>query len=41
MHKCKRCGYEWISRIFTGEKPKECPRCKTYQWEEAIKEDKK
>lgn len=24
--KCKKCGYEWQSRL---ENPKECPRCKT------------
>jgi len=23
--KCKKCNYEWVSRI---ENPKSCPRCK-------------
>lgn len=32
--KCKKCGYEWLSRI---EKPKACPACKQYGWQ---KEDK-
>ena len=27
--KCKRCGYEWDSR---KENPKQCPRCKRYDW---------
>lgn len=28
---CKRCGYEWKSRV---EVPKECPRCKRRDWDE-------
>jgi predicted Zn-ribbon and HTH transcriptional regulator len=26
---CKKCGYEWESRI---EEPKVCPYCKQYDW---------
>jgi len=37
--KCKRCGYEWDSR---KEKPKSCPNCKRYDWnnDKIIKESK-
>jgi len=28
MAKCKKCKYEWESRV---TKPKACPRCKTRQ----------
>jgi len=28
-HKCKRCGYEWESKL---KVPKACPRCKRYDW---------
>ena len=34
---CKRCGYDWVSRI---KKPKCCPRCKSYLWEEEPNEQK-
>jgi len=27
---CKRCGFEWISRI--EGTPVACPRCKSYGW---------
>ena len=27
---CKVCGYEWENRV---EKPKQCPKCKRYDWE--------
>lgn len=27
--KCKKCGYEWVSRI---EKPKACPNCQSRKW---------
>lgn len=30
--KCKQCGYEWVSRL--DERPKSCPRCKRYDWDE-------
>ena len=29
--KCKRCGHEWLSRV---EKPRQCPRCRSYRWNE-------
>jgi len=36
--KCDKCGYEWFLRT---KKPKQCPKCKRYDWkEEKIKEDK-
>jgi len=28
--KCKKCGYEWESRV---KKPKACPECKTRTWD--------
>ena len=34
--KCKRCGYEWITRI---DKPKACPRCKRYDYDKDIDND--
>jgi len=27
--KCKQCGYFWVSY---KENPKQCPRCKRYDW---------
>lgn len=27
--KCKKCKYEWLSRV---KNPKECPKCKTRDW---------
>ena len=30
MNKCKLCGYEWESRT---DKPKQCPKCKRYDWD--------
>jgi len=30
MNTCIRCGYEWKSR--SKNKPKECPKCKSYRW---------
>lgn len=30
---CKRCGYEWASRVGGGVvAPKQCPSCKSYSW---------
>ena len=29
--KCKRCKYEWDSNI---DKPKVCPKCKRYDWDD-------
>lgn len=28
--KCAKCGHEWWKR---AKKPVQCPRCKTYKWE--------
>lgn len=33
--KCKRCEYDWES--LGDKKPKVCPKCKSYYWEEARK----
>ncbi len=30
---CNKCGYEWLSR--KGE-PAQCPKCKSYEWNDAI-----
>ena len=30
MNKCKLCNYEWESKV---EIPKQCPRCKRYDWD--------
>lgn len=30
MLTCKRCSYDWQPR--STEKPKQCPRCKSYAW---------
>jgi len=32
--KCAKCGYEWKSRLKVIMKPKACPRCKRYDWQE-------
>ncbi len=29
-HKCKKCQYEWPSKL---ERPKACPKCKRYDWD--------
>lgn len=36
MKQCKRCGYEWQAKAL---KPKSCPLCKSYEWQEPKKED--
>ena len=36
-NKCKLCKYEWFSRV---EDPKQCPRCKRYNWKEVKEESK-
>lgn len=38
-HQCLKCGYEWLSHL---ERPKACPGCKNYKWDEPKinKEDK-
>ena len=33
--KCSRCNHEWISRRDT---PIQCPRCKSYNWQEKERE---
>lgn len=33
-HICKLCGYEWESKKQT---PKQCTRCKRYDWNEEKK----
>lgn len=30
MNKCHKCQYEWKGMV---EIPKQCPRCKRYDWE--------
>ena len=32
MNKCLRCNHQWQSR--RKEKPKACPRCKSYRWKD-------
>lgn len=32
--KCKLCGYEWLART---KSPKQCPRCKRYNWDKERK----
>jgi len=32
--KCKRCGYIWKSKLVL---PKQCPRCKRYDWNKDTK----
>lgn len=34
---CRLCGYPWESKI---EKPKQCPRCKRYDYADKEKEAK-
>jgi predicted Zn-ribbon and HTH transcriptional regulator len=33
--KCKKCSHVWFSR--RNEKPKVCPKCKSYKWGEEKK----
>lgn len=33
-NKCKRCDHQWKSNL---EKPKVCPKCKSYYWDKPIK----
>lgn len=35
--KCKKCGFVWKSVV---DKPKVCPRCKSYKYEEERKRGK-
>ena len=32
---CRRCDWQWVSRLRT---PRCCPRCKSYQWQEPVKQ---
>ena len=32
MKKCKRCDYEWVSRISNGHDPVMCPKCTSTYW---------
>ena len=34
---CKRCGWQWESMV---DKPKVCPACKSYQWQNEKKRGK-
>lgn len=31
---CKRCEYDWDSRL-PGGNPKQCPRCRSFEWRAA------
>ncbi len=31
---CFKCLYDWYSLIIPPKKPKQCPRCKRYDWNE-------
>jgi predicted nucleic acid-binding Zn-ribbon protein len=31
---CKRCGHLWAPR--TEERPKCCPKCKSYEWDKKL-----
>jgi hypothetical protein len=31
---CSSCGHNWRSRV---QKPKACPRCKSYRWRQELK----
>jgi predicted Zn-ribbon and HTH transcriptional regulator len=32
---CQRCGHEWDSK---KERPKECVFCKSYKWDQPIRD---
>jgi len=34
-HVCKKCKWVWMGR--TRGKPKECPHCKSYNWDKPVK----
>ncbi|MEO0282245.1 MAG: hypothetical protein ABIN05_07875 [candidate division WOR-3 bacterium] len=38
IHKCLRCEYTWESLL---KRPKTCPKCKSYTWDEERKRRKK
>ena len=35
-YKCNQCGYRWYSRM-VNIKPRCCPKCKRYDWDEHMK----
>ena len=35
-YKCNQCEYEWESKL---KKPKQCPRCKRYDWDQENKKE--
>jgi len=35
MEECKRCDHKWVPR--SEKKPKQCPRCKRYDWDKEKK----
>ena len=32
-----RCTYEWVPRVFTDERPRVCPRCKSPNWDKPFR----
>lgn len=34
MNTCTQCGYQWKGLV---DNPKQCPRCKRYDWKEENK----
>ena len=30
-----RCGHQWVPRVFTTERPRVCPKCKSANWDRA------
>lgn len=34
--KCFNCNWEWTPRV---DNPKECPKCKSYKWNECVIEN--
>jgi predicted Zn-ribbon and HTH transcriptional regulator len=32
QYECKRCGWQWVTRLPDGEEPRVCSRCKSYKW---------
>lgn len=33
---CTHCGYVWHSRV---KRPKSCPKCRSYRWDEPVKSE--
>lgn len=38
MLKCLRCGHEWEPR--TSDRPRTCPCCKSYRYDEPLRRPK-